>query len=101
MILSSFSLIPIFYPPLISECFGLLFALLQFNNRATAGKNVYRIDIISLLSDFVVLPKTYIMLHIVTVACPYTILFYYLSMLLAVAPGEKIVAICNDLLLSP
>ena len=44
------------------------------------------------------LSKTYAMLRIVTTECHDIILSIYISMLLAVAPGEKIVANCNDLL---
>ena len=45
-----------------------------------------------------VLPKTYIMLHIVTMECHDTILCIYISMLMAVALDGKMVANCNDLL---
>ena len=46
----------------------------------------------------VVLSKKYEVLHIVTITCHDTILFIYISMLMAVAPGRKIVADCNDFL---
>jgi hypothetical protein len=46
----------------------------------------------------VVLSKQYKVLHIVTITCHDTILFIYISMLMAVAPGRKIVADCNDFL---
>ena len=42
------------------------------------------------------LDKTYIMLHIVTMTCHDIILSIYINMLPVVAPGEKIVAYCND-----
>ena len=41
--------------------------------------------------------KKYEVLHIVTIACHDTILFIYISMLMAVSLGGKIVAYCNDL----
>ena len=43
------------------------------------------------------LDKTYIMLHIVTMTCHDIILLIYINALPVVAPGEKIVANCNDL----
>jgi hypothetical protein len=53
------------------------------------GKSVYNVDIIALSSYFMVLDKTYIMLHIVTMACHDIILFIDINILLTVAPGEK------------